>query len=255
MSLVVVETTEKRFSPLSVVALTRRQDLTCRLHAAAEVLALHGLKLSIVSEFDEALKWQPKNDKCLLIVDATADPQAMSSMPRIWQEVHPQGRTVLVINHDDAMLARSASKVGFAATFSLRDAMRADFLNQLDSKAFSLPRVESVSVDYEAIFQEKEGAIVVADRNGRIVFTNEDFRCAAGLMNSDTNGINLASFFPEITPAMLCADMTGRTALLELRRASGNSLVVDAGFDTPGELNGSFFVVSFSSSPHRRKRL
>ena len=240
-------TTERQleFSQLSVFAVTQRRDLAEKLRNAASLLASRGLDLQLGLELDEAMGWRPASDHCLLILDSAAAEQQLSAVPRRWKKRHPEGRSILIVDHRDAMFYRSALKVGFDSVCCLEDAMRADFLNQLNSKEQPHSISGDSRLDFESEFGESTDSEVVIDQAGRIVFANRRFLDSVGLLQADVEGLHLAAFFPELTPAFLADDPVGKTPLLELRRASGNSMVVQVTITSPRFQGGSFLLLSF----------
>lgn len=218
-------------SELVVVLVTYRGGLAERLRLSADSMGPRGVDLQVHGGLKQAFAQLPPTQKAILVVDDTVDAAALSGLPQACSRRYPNLRLVLVADHLDPMFQRSARKVGYWRCFTLNEAMRADFLQELKSLPIDLDSAPSTkSSEFASRFGASDTSFVVANERGRIRYANPAFYRAVGLLACDLRGVNLSSFFPELSPSSLEGHFLDKDRLLELRRASGNQQMVRATF-------------------------
>ncbi len=220
---------------LVVILVTSRSGMVERLRLAANSMGPHGVELEVHSNLRQAFALLSPTREAILIVDDTVGTAEMSGLPSACARRYPKLRLVLVADHLDPMFRRSALKIGYWHCSSLHEAMRADFLEKLKSMPTQINGEVRQEPDYASRFAASESAHVVANERGRIRYANPAFYRAVGLLTCDLRGVNLSSFFPELSPSALEGHLTNQHRLLELRRASGNQEMVGVTFSSDEE--------------------
>lgn len=230
---------------LSVLVVTQRFDLVKKLRAASRVLASRGLALRVFDDVPSAVASRDAAKHKTLVFDLTVDRSLMGELPRHWRPNQSGRHLILLTDHRDPMFRRSAIKAGYTDCVCLEDAMRTDFLYKLYESSFGSRESKTAAPDFDLMFAAVTSPLIVAHKAGRIAYVNDPFFAAAGILRSNLRGVNLATYFPEISTAMLGNCPIGENRLLEFRRASGNSMPVEASFlRLPDELD-AFVAIRF----------
>ncbi len=222
-------------SELVVILVTFRGGMAERLRMVANSMGPHGVELQVHDSLRQAFALLSPTREAILIVDDAVAAAEMSGLPSACARRYPKLRLVLVADRVDPMFQRSALKIGYWRCFSLYEAMRADFLEKLKSMPTQINGEVRPSPDFASRFAASESAHVVANERGRIRYANPAFYRAVGLLTCDLRGVNLSSFFPELSPSALEGHLMDQHRLLELRRASGNQEMVRVTFSPDEE--------------------